>query len=161
MSPSLQSSGKADFFVSVEHIRFILWSSFSRNSAVSNIERRMGGTQSSSRHDAEDEPCGPCFTKAPFARPTTRSIDTIGSPMPSTPIDARRKKFAVEDAMLGQTVNNPIFSSRYGGLEKEVEPTKKENGNGAQIYQGKVSHPSYEYCKRKLCIASLLTWATL
>lgn len=110
----------------------------------------MGGTQSSSGHDIDDEQCTPCFTKAPFAR-SARSVDPMGSPMPSTPIDARRKKFAVEDAMLGQNVNHPVFSSRYSGLEKEVEPTKKENGCGAQIYEGKVSHYS---TSMEDCVAS-------
>ena len=94
----------------------------------------MGGAQSSTGHGAEDSVCGPCFAKAPFAR----SIDPIGSPMPETPLHSRRKKFAVEDAMLGENRNNPIFSSKYSGLEKESEPVKKENGNVAQVNEGKV-----------------------
>jgi hypothetical protein len=58
--------------------------------------------------------------------------------MPETPLHSRRKKFAVEDAMLAQNRNNPAFSSKYAGLEKEVEPTNKENGNLAEIHEGKV-----------------------
>lgn len=95
----------------------------------------MGGAQSSVGNGAEHGVCGPCFAKAPFAR----SADPIGSPMPETPVHARRKKFAVEDAMRGQDRNNPVYSSKYSGLEKEVEPKKKESGNLAQIHEGKVS----------------------
>jgi hypothetical protein len=96
---------------------------------------RMGGVQSGTSHGADNGACGPCFAKAPFAR----AIDPIGSPMPETPLHSRRKKLAVEDVMLGENRNNPIFSSKYSGLEKESEPAKKENGGVAQVNEGKVS----------------------
>lgn len=132
----------------------------------------MGGAQSSLGNGAEHGVCGPCFAKAPFAR----SADPIGSPMPETPVHARRKKFAVEDAMRGQDRNNPVYSSKYSGLEKEVEPKKKESGNLAQIHEGKVSdrldsgrnllsnssdHRSLCRMRRRCCMPSISSWKSL
>jgi hypothetical protein len=44
-----------------------------------------------------------------------KSSDALGSPMPATPLDRlRQRKTAMEEAH-----SNPMFLSRYGGLEKD------------------------------------------
>jgi ribosomal protein L25 (general stress protein Ctc) len=58
--------------------------------------------------------------------------------MPATPIHTRRKQHAVEEALRKQNKNNPVFSSKYGGLEKEVEEEDKVKLSQAQIHEGKV-----------------------
>jgi hypothetical protein len=58
--------------------------------------------------------------------------------MPETPVHARRKKHAVGDAFRGENLKKQVFSSKYGGLEKEVESEKTENGSMAEIHEGKV-----------------------
>ena len=98
----------------------------------------MGGNQSSLiRQDSdasERDDCLPCFfLKAPFKA----SDDPIGSPMPDTPLDQRRKKTAVKNALRHEHRNNPIFSSKYNGLEKEVI-SQEEKLNQAEIHEGAV-----------------------
>ena len=84
---------------------------------------------------SEMEVCNPCF----FFKSPLRSKDPIGSPMPDTPLHHRRKR---NEYLLEERRNNPIFSSKYLGLEKEVEPPvelSKENEYMADVYEGKVS----------------------
>lgn len=87
----------------------------------------MGAQQSSGGNDD----CQPCLgIGAPFRR---KSSDPLGSPMPDTPISSRRKRRE--------------FSSRYGGLEKEVSTATQSsfysssNGNNSQaanVHEGSV-----------------------
>ena len=102
----------------------------------------MGGEQSSlirSESDAsEDGACQPCFLfKAPFSR----SNDAIGSPMPETPLDQRRQQKAVKNALRKANRNNPVFSSKYLGLEKEVVAQSEGAKRVAEIHEGKVCIP--------------------
>ena len=98
----------------------------------------MGVGQSSlNRADdsSETEVCSSCF----FLTSPLRSKDPIGSPMPDTPLHLRRKR---NEYLLQDRRDNPIFSSKYLGLEKEVEPIvelSKENEYKADVYEGKVS----------------------
>ncbi len=100
----------------------------------------MGGRQSTLIREesgaSQNENCQPCFPfQAPFAK---ANHDPIGSPMPETPLHARRKQQAIEGAILEETRGQTVFSSKYSGLEKEVEASEHQNGNLAQIHEGKV-----------------------
>ena len=88
----------------------------------------MGAQQSSGGNDD----CQPCLgIGAPFRR---KSSDPLGSPMPDTPISSRRKRRE--------------FSSRYGGLEKEVSTATQSsfysssnggnNSQAANVHEGSV-----------------------
>jgi hypothetical protein len=99
----------------------------------------MGGGQSTKiREESEASDKGACLPCLPFQAPFARSSDPIGSPMPETPLHTRRKQHLVEDAILEKNRHNQVFSSKYGGLEKEVEENGNGNGNMAQIHEGKV-----------------------
>lgn len=91
----------------------------------------MGAQQSA---DAKND-CNPCFgVPAPFKR-NSNSNDPLGSPMPDTPNSRQRK---------------PEFSSRYGGLEKEVSSaatssfygntseTNRTSSRTASVHEGAV-----------------------
>ena len=64
------------------------------------------------------------------------SSDPMGSPLPDTPVFVRKRREATKERLL----DDPIFSSRYGGLEKEVSSESglnlflapRNNGNGNQ-----------------------------
>ena len=85
----------------------------------------MGAQQSS----AENGDCHPCFAfNAPFKR-NVNSNDPLGSPLPDTPMSQRKKR---------------EFSSRYGGLEKEVSSVSAgksslhNKSQTADFYEGAV-----------------------
>ena len=85
--------------------------------------------------------------------------------MPETPIHARRKQHAIEGAILEETAGSsrgkPVFSSKYSGLEKEVEPSEHSNPNMAQIHEGKVrTHPTITTRMAKTWNASLALLCT-
>ena len=106
----------------------------------------MGGKQSNlNRTDSDASStgeCEPCFLfRSPF-----RSNDPIGSPMPETPVHHRQKRNqAIKNALRGDQKNSPAFSSKYIGLEKEVDYRSKssledqENECRAEVHEGKVS----------------------
>ena len=106
----------------------------------------MGGKQSALIHttsdvSGDDNDCNCFFFKLPF-----KSNDPIGSPMPETPLHQRAKRSAIKTA-LNKVRESPVFSSKYGGLEKEVDYCSKalssiedqENGHRAEVHEGKVS----------------------
>lgn len=101
---------------------------------------------------APDGICHACFPfQAPFAKSSNHNHDPIGSPMPETPIHARRKQHAIEGAILEETTGSkgkPVFSSKYSGLEKEVETSEHGNSNMAQIHEGKVRRYSTKTTSR-------------
>lgn len=83
----------------------------------------MGAQQSS-----EEDACQPCLgIGAPFSR---RNVDPLGSPMPDSPFTSRQKRRE--------------FSSRYGGLEKEVSSSgqssfyESNNSQTADVHEGSV-----------------------
>jgi hypothetical protein len=71
----------------------------------------------------------------------------MGSPIPDTPLHQRRQ-VAVQTALKEDRKGNPLFSSKYLGLEKEVSHSTTsifEDGGGgggdfpqAEIHEGKV-----------------------
>eukprot|EP00934_Nitzschia_sp_Nitz4_P004158 Nitzschia sp. Nitz4//scaffold157_size52427//28350//29903//NITZ4_006842-RA/size52427-augustus-gene-0.55-mRNA-1//1//CDS//3329537461//4148//frame0 len=100
----------------------------------------MGGQPSSlirqeSERSVDDEVCQPCFfmKKAPFSRPTS---DPMGTPI-ITPNHSKRKQFPAKESLSQQNRNQPIYSSKYMGLEKEVVSQNSQSGTGAQIHEGK------------------------
>lgn len=105
---------------------------------------KMGGGQSNlNRANSDDEEfgdCQPCFL---FKSPLRLSNDPIGSPMPDTPVIDRRKRDEAISAYCTERRTNPIYSSKYFGLEKEVlqDPNapKEESEFRAEVYEGKVS----------------------
>ena len=78
---------------------------------------------------------------------SNRSTDAIGSPEPETPIIERRKRKEAANKMAEgrlqpeQRREGP-FSSRYGGLEKEIpegDESAESNDNGmANVHEGPV-----------------------
>jgi hypothetical protein len=104
----------------------------------------MGGQQSNLKRSDSDASstgeCEPCFLfRSPF-----RSKDPIGSPMPETPVHHRQKRNqAIKNALRGDQKNKPAFSSKYIGLEKEVDSKsaleEQENEYRAEVHEGKVS----------------------
>jgi serine/threonine protein kinase len=101
----------------------------------------MGGGQSNlhrtnSEYDKAGD-CNPCF----LFRSPLRSNDRIGSPMPETPVVHRRKRDEAINVLHEERRKNPAYSSKYFGIEKEVEEPKKrqENGHKAQVHEGNVS----------------------
>lgn len=91
----------------------------------------MGVKQS----NLNSEDCKPCF----FLPSPLRSRDPMGSPIPDTPLFHRRKRDEyMRNALREERRHNPIFSSKYTGLEKEVEQQEsKHNEIRAEVYQGK------------------------
>jgi hypothetical protein len=94
----------------------------------------------SNSDDHQSGDCKPCF----FFRSPLRSNDIMGSPMPETPVVVRRKRNQAINSFQEERRNNPVFSSQYLGLEKEVlkEPDgigSRETKHRAQVYEGKVS----------------------
>ena len=71
----------------------------------------------------------------------------MGSPMPDTPIHQReQRKEAIHRAFNGVRRDNPVFSSKYKGLEKEVASFQalpsfgeEENPLFAEVHEGQVS----------------------
>ena len=127
----------------------------SRDGGVHN-----GGHDDGDGHsdDRMTNPCQPClfFFNSPFARDrgdggTARARkgrnDHLGSPLPDTPVAVRqqRKQAAAKVAGgsrnngIGSQRDNPVFSSKYGGLEKEVSSSSssaragKNNSNNISI----------------------------
>lgn len=74
----------------------------------------MGSQQS------RDSDCQPCFFLDHFGkalRKAGNSDDPMGTPLPDTPLFQRKKRAQVQRAMRNK---DPVFSSKYGGLEKET-----------------------------------------
>jgi tRNA A-37 threonylcarbamoyl transferase component Bud32 len=67
----------------------------------------------------EHQDCVPCFFLGSFSKHLPgRASDPIGTPLPETPLFQRkRRQQAVKAAM---QKDDPVFSSKYGGLEKET-----------------------------------------
>jgi len=87
----------------------------------------MGGKQSRPVDDDDDDKCQPCFFFNPGGNSGIQNLvrngggsDAIGSPMPDTPVFERKRRENVKE----QLREDPCFSSRYQGLEKEAS----ENG---------------------------------
>mmetsp|Transcript_26768 Transcript_26768/g.65101 ORF Transcript_26768/g.65101 Transcript_26768/m.65101 type:complete len:441 (-) Transcript_26768:298-1620(-) len=100
----------------------------------------MGGGQSNTSHtdgaDDDGAVCKPCFL---FNSPIGRSSDPMGTPMPETPIVHRRKRDAAIDKLREERKSDPVYSSQYFGIEKEVDP-KSSRSNGdkrAKVHEGK------------------------
>lgn len=105
----------------------------------------MGSKQSKLNREDSDASsvaeCEPCFL---FRSPFRSNNDPLGTPIPETPLHRRKqRKIAVRDALRGGDRNAPIYSSKYIGLEKEVESRSKsslgsqENEYGVQVHKGK------------------------
>ena len=96
--------------------------------------------ESSSDKSKDGEDCEPCFL---FRKPFKGSEDPIGSPLPDTPVNQRRKK-AIDQVRGINRRDDTIFSSKYVGLEKEVvNPSQRslEEPAGvhhAEVHEGKV-----------------------
>jgi hypothetical protein len=114
----------------------------------------MGGKQSTMNDTDKDGDgdCQRCFLfNAPF-----RSSDAIGSPLPETPVMERNmRKQAMQEAANGDRNTDPVFSSKYFGLEKEVfhqsssiKLDKPEEAHRAEVYEGKVSLKIMEFAAR-------------
>eukprot|EP00529_Nitzschia_sp_RCC80_P022447 CAMPEP_0113485668 /NCGR_PEP_ID=MMETSP0014_2-20120614/24601_1 /TAXON_ID=2857 /ORGANISM="Nitzschia sp." /LENGTH=491 /DNA_ID=CAMNT_0000379319 /DNA_START=273 /DNA_END=1748 /DNA_ORIENTATION=- /assembly_acc=CAM_ASM_000159 len=100
----------------------------------------MGSQQSRDVGDDDDDdrPCQPCFFfNSPVARRNRGSSgnkkgsnnkDPLGSPLPDTPAAVKKRKQAAANAISNQK-DNPIFSSKYGGLEKEVSTSTASSSN--------------------------------
>jgi tRNA A-37 threonylcarbamoyl transferase component Bud32 len=110
------------------------------------------GAQNGARKDKQED-CVPCFFLGYFSKhlPGSRASDPIGTPLPETPMFQRkRRQEAVMAAM--QKDEDPVFSSKYCGLEKETAkmfpPSAMQNGStssfqevviepeGAQVHEG-------------------------
>jgi serine/threonine protein kinase len=75
---------------------------------------QQGSNTSDDDNQSLDE-CKPCFFLGGHRR-RDAALDAIGSPLPDTPLMERRRR---EDVKKAVRHGIPIFSSRYGGLEKE------------------------------------------
>lgn len=72
--------------------------------------------------------CQPCFFFSPAAAGNIKSLvtdsssnsDPMGSPLPDTPVFERKRREATQQRLR----DDPIFSSKYGGLEKEVSDSR-------------------------------------
>lgn len=82
--------------------------------------RRMGGKQSQPVNGGSE--CQPCF----FFSPGKATSDPIGSPIPDTPVTARKNQRNMKEIVIR---DKPLFSSRYHGLEKE-KSSASMNGRG-------------------------------
>jgi tRNA A-37 threonylcarbamoyl transferase component Bud32 len=106
------------------------------------------GAQNGGRKE-EQADCVPCFFLGYFSKhlPGSRASDPIGTPLPETPLFQRkRRQQAVKAAM--QKDEDPVFSSKYCGLEKEKvmqngsrSPFKEEEEvgmepEGAEVHEG-------------------------
>jgi serine/threonine protein kinase len=95
--------------------------------------------------------CGlPCFFLGDLSkRLPGRVNDPMGTPMPETPVFKRKQRQqAMKEAMLnGSSTDNPVFSSKYAGLEKETStffaPRNANNGT-ASLIQVPVPPPQEE-----------------
>lgn len=108
----------------------------------------MGGGQSNlnQKNSEYDEAgvCKPCFL---FDSPL-RSKDAIGSPMPETPVVHRRKRDEAISALREERRTDPVYSSKYFGIEKEVVEPKKQikNVRRAEVHEGEVSEHNVFCC---------------
>jgi hypothetical protein len=150
--------------------------------------RLAGGSGSRRRGDDDDDDAGPCcFFLGDAARNVSRHIakiddggggggDALGTPMPETPLFQRKRRGDVREALRREEEQQKtqqqrqVFSSKYGGLEKEVSGmwnssksntrsfaedenggTTADEGGGAVIYEGPdcegVMHARYELCE--------------
>ena len=116
----------------------------------------MGGKQSNlnsndrfdpNRIDEEEEDdgvCKPCFFLniggGNHRRSSSAYSDPMGSPLPDTPTAVRHRKQAVRNALKNER-KNPIFSSRYEGLEKEVS-TSLDGSNQSNLVNGEAASGS-------------------
>jgi hypothetical protein len=132
----------------------------------------MGGQQSTihkgSSTNKDGSPCHPCFAfQAPFQQ---HASDPLGSPLPDTPLTKRKQQRGMYDQGGGTTKNGqpsngqstPIYSSRYGGLEKEPDSRSSIKTDSslsneeyqAKIYEGPVSA---SLCYVYLCVLHILS----
>jgi len=100
----------------------------------------MGSRQSQpvSEEDDGGEACQPCFFFDGFSkglRQVAGKSDPIGTPLPDTPVYQRRRREKLQEAL---RKDNPLYSSKYAGLEKE--PSEHLNGiaeeQDAQVHEG-------------------------
>lgn len=112
----------------------------------------MGGGQSNQRHyddwdDDDDGVCKPCFL---FKPPMSRRSDPMGTPLPETPIQDRRKRDAAMNRWNNEGNTEGVFSSQYFGIEKEVDPMSSAPSNGnnqAQVHEGNVRAAYLYQCR--------------
>ena len=91
----------------------------------------------------------PCFFfQSPFKG--KNSNDLLGSPVPDTPMAHRKQREKALRSELSQNrnSNNPIFSSRYNGLEKE-DTTNNNNNNNGLLGKKQSSSSSQKQQKKK------------
>jgi hypothetical protein len=92
----------------------------------------MGAQQSTT---TTSQPC--FFFQSPFKG--KNSNDLLGSPVPDTPMAHRKQREKALRSEFSQNKNNrnnnPIFSSRYNGLEKEDNTTSLEKQLSQQQQQ--------------------------
>ena len=90
--------------------------------------------------DDDDRQCQPCFFfNSPVARRNgasgkkkgSNNRDPLGSPLPDTPVAVKKRKQAAANAISNNQKDNPIFSSKYGGLEKEVSTSTTASSSNA------------------------------
>lgn len=102
----------------------------------------MGGQQSTTGGTKVGDNCHPCFAfHAPFQQ--SQPSDPLGSPLPDTPV-TKRKQRGIHDLTPPNGQNgrsDPVYSSRYGGLEKEPDSSsnsKRMTSNGDEEYEAKI-----------------------
>ena len=117
----------------------------------------MGGRQSVPKGDDSHQQndcgqhCGFLGNVVKIGPNRNASLDLIGSPEPETPMHTRRKRAEVAKNLMANK-NDPfskeVRSSRYGGLEKEVEAfqegaaldvVKEQEDADAIVHEGPVS----------------------
>jgi serine/threonine protein kinase len=85
----------------------------------------MGGKQSQPVNGGSE--CKPCFFFSPVARPPS---DLIGSPIPDTPMFERKRRQNIQEAVI-RDCDDPLYSSRYEGLEKEESTMSFSGGRSS------------------------------
>jgi serine/threonine protein kinase len=108
-----------------------------QQSRQTNGSSQNGGGGGARKDERED--CVPCFFLGTYFSKHLpgRSNDPIGTPLPETPLFQRkRRQQAVKAAM--QKDEDPVFSSKYGGLEKETAtmfPPQNSQNNRSSKFQ--------------------------
>jgi hypothetical protein len=65
----------------------------------------------------------------------------MGTPMPETPLVDRRKRDAAITKIQEDPKTDPVYSSQYFGIEKEVDPNSSRNHRSGRaiVHEGQVS----------------------
>jgi serine/threonine protein kinase len=104
------------------------------------------GLQQSRQTNGKNEKadCVPCFFLGSLSNGLPgRTKDPMGSPLPDTPLFQRkRRQQAVTEAM--RRDEDPVFSSKYFGLEKETDKMFASNNNGSSFVEEEVGAQVHE-----------------